>query len=87
MGGRVVTCPRCSEPARKVPWSPYVEGFDKGLDEGEWRALLERDVADVERYILDCQSFFTPTWQGSWERVHIRDCQAWLTRARTVLAQ
>lgn len=50
-----------------------------------WRALLARDIADVERYILDCQSFFTPTWQGSWERAHIADCRAWLVRARAAL--
>ena len=80
-----MTCHRCSEPTRKVPWSTHVEGFDEGLDEGEWRALLARDVAEAERYILDCQSFFTPTWQGSWERVHIADCQAWLARAREAL--
>ena len=42
-----MTCHRCSEPTRKVPWSTYVECFDKGFDEGEWRARRARDVAEV----------------------------------------
>ena len=44
-----MNCARCSTPARKVPWSQYVEGFDKGADEGERRATLGRDVAEVAR--------------------------------------
>lgn len=92
-------CPRCTEPTRKVPWSPYVEGFDKGVDEGEWRALLERDIADVAYHLPDLDRHRSAARRGLWHKgapektvrewqlwiLMADDCEAWLTRARAVL--
>lgn len=47
-----------------------------------WRALLERDIADVA-YHLDHADW---PEHGALTMAQIDDCQAWLTRARAALA-
>lgn len=85
IGPCVTICEDCIDMAAEIVGNLSGRPIET-VAEATWRTLLERDIADAERYILDCQSFFTPTWQGSWERVHIRDCEAWLTRARAALS-
>lgn len=47
-----------------------------------WRALLARDVADVERY---CQELDDCYDDDPIVLAHMPTCAAWLTRARAVL--
>jgi len=48
-----VTCPVCKAPsAGTKPCPGYCEGLAEGREE-TWRALLERDIAEVERVLED----------------------------------
>lgn len=58
---------------------PVTRAVVVAYEEGAERALLERDVADVERAVVD------PSDSGAltgWER---HDCEAWLARVKAVL--
>lgn len=52
------------------------------LAEETWRALLARDVADVERY---CQELDDGYDDDPDVLAHMPTCAAWLTRARAAL--
>ena len=91
-------CPFCAEPVHPANErhghcnASRCAGYADGLDDGAWRALLERDVAEVERAI----EWFATLGRGAdaiaggyeamrtWER-RVADCAAWLIRARAAL--
>lgn len=48
-----MTCPVCKAPSVGTkPCPGYCEGVEDGRED-VWRALLERDIAEVERYAIE----------------------------------
>ena len=72
--------------------SSYCEGYRDGRDETEWRAMLERDVAEVERHARSLRDALrvAPISAADHARqllvaLDLVDCRAWLTRAKAAL--
>ena len=91
-----MTCPICKAPsAGTKPCPGYCEGLAEGREE-TWRALLERDIAEVERALpglrdnarrhLRDGAYAAAAIGAAWlVASYVVDCEAWLVRARAAL--
>lgn len=78
-----MTCPVCKAPSVGTkPCPGYCEGVEDGREES-WRAILERDIAEVERALPGLR--YDLRHDGRRRRVQVADCEAWLARARAAL--
>lgn len=81
------TCQRCAD---------YLDGVKDGIAAGTWKATLERDIAEVERYAVELRDevagieelnpgYEDERWIGTILGRELADCEAWLVRARAAL--